>query len=73
MTKKEKKDKLTAMNTLNIPAAKRGAFIRWANNWGRFNLYNDWKWYEYGPLEARSKATKTMQEMWNYYLLRNTK
>lgn len=37
------------------------------------NIYNDWKWYEYGPLEARSKATKTMQEMWNYYLLRNTK
>ena len=68
MTKEEKKDKLTAMKALNIPVVRRSAFIRWANNWGRFNLYADYKWYEYSPLEARSKATKTMQEMWDAYL-----
>ena len=68
MTKEEKKDKRTAMQALNIPVVRRSAFMRWANHWGRFNLYGDWKWYEYSPLKARSKATKTMQEMWDDYL-----
>lgn len=68
MTKEEKKDKSTAMKALNIPVNRRSSFMRWANDWGRFNLYGDWKWYEYSPLEARSKATKTMQEMWEAYL-----
>lgn len=69
MTKEEKKDKLIAMSELKIPVFKRSSFIRWANDWGRFNLYGDWKWYEYSPLEASSKATRTMEEMWNDYIL----
>ena len=58
MTKKEKKDKSTAMKALDIPVNRRSAFMRFANNWGRFNMYDDWKFYEYSPLEAEHKATK---------------
>ena len=68
MTKKEKKDKSTAMKALDIPVNRRSAFMRFANNWGRFNMYGDWKFYEYSPLEAEHKATKTMQQMWDFYL-----
>lgn len=67
MTKEEKRDKLIAMQELNIPANKHNAFIRWANKWGRFNIHGDWKWYEYSPLEACQKSTKTMNEMWVEY------
>ncbi len=67
MTKEEKKDKKAAMEALNIPVVMRSAFMRWANRWGRFNLNKDQLWYEWSPLEDRSKATKTMEQMWTDY------
>ncbi len=67
MTKTEKKDKLKAMIELDIPSYKRSAFMRFANDYGRFNLYNDWKWYEYSPLEAKHRCTLTMEQMWKMY------
>jgi hypothetical protein len=67
MTKSEKKDKKAAMEALNISVVMRGAFMHWANRWGRFNLNNDQLWYEWSPLEDRSKATKTMAQMWGDY------
>lgn len=69
MTKEEKKDKSIAMNELNIPIVKRSSFIRWANKFGRFNIHNDWKWYEYSSLESYQKNTMTMKEMWDKYVL----
>jgi len=69
MTKQEKKDKLIAMDELGIHVNKRSAFIKWANKWGRFNLKGDRKWYEYSPVEDRSKSTLTMKEMWDRYNL----
>lgn len=68
MVKSEKKDKKTAMHELNIPNLQRSAFIRWANRWGRFNMYSDWKWYEYSPLERHHKQSRNMSEMWEMYL-----
>lgn len=72
MRKSEKKDKKAAMDALNIPVAIRSAFMRWANKWGRFNIYGDWKWYEYSPLEQRSKCSMTMEEMWKGYKNRHS-
>ncbi len=70
MTKEEKKDKSTAMQELKIPVVKRGAFMHWANKYGRFNMHGDWLWYEYSPLEAHHRNTMTMSEMWKKYIER---
>ena len=67
MTPEEKKDKKTAMIELSIPVNIRGSFMRYGNRWGRFNLHNNWKWVEWGPLEYHQKCTMTMEEMWNNY------
>ena len=67
MTKEEKLDKKNAMDEINVPKQKRGAFMRFANRWGRFNIHEDWKWYEYSSLEWNKRSTLTMEEMWVIY------
>ena len=39
------------------------AFNKYCNEWGTYNNHGDNLWYEYSPLEAHHKLTRTHEQM----------
>lgn len=75
-TKESPKTRKELMESLNIPINSRGAFIRFCrrgigfDSQGYFWDEDRLKWGQYAPVEDRSRVFKTMEQMWEDYLIK---
>lgn len=56
-------DIATSDSNLPLHPVMLSAFIDYCTEWGTYNNHGDNLWYEYSPLEAHHRSTKTTEQM----------